>query len=58
VVESGVPRDDLDDILAALALPPRARARWLDDLERFCRAHGGERHYRELMALVRECKQR
>ncbi|HEV7555826.1 MAG TPA: hypothetical protein VGO00_10245 [Kofleriaceae bacterium] len=53
-----MPRDDLDEFLAAVALPPRARARWLDDLERFCRAHGGERHYRELMALVRECKQR
>lgn len=40
------------DVLAALELPPAALARWLDDVEGFCRAHGGERHYRELLALV------
>ena len=40
------------DVLAALDLPPGALARWLDDVEAFCRAHGGERHYRELLALV------
>lgn len=50
--------DDLEAILAALDLPPRALARWFDDLERFCRDHGGERHYRELMALVGEFRKR
>lgn len=40
------------EIIAALGLPPAALARWLDDVEGFCRAHGGERHYRELLALV------
>ncbi len=51
-----MPPDDLDTILAALDLPPRALAAWLADLERFCRDHGGERRYRELMALVGECR--
>ncbi|HVV86431.1 MAG TPA: hypothetical protein VHE35_25415 [Kofleriaceae bacterium] len=40
------------EVLAALELPPAALARWLDDVEAFCRAHGGLRHYRELLALV------
>jgi hypothetical protein len=40
------------EVLAALELPPAALARWLDDVEAFCRAHGGDRHYRELLALV------
>ncbi len=41
-----------DDVIAALDLPPAAIGPWLDDIEAFCRAHGGERHYRELLALV------
>jgi len=49
---------DLDAILAALELPARARVRWLDDLERFCREHGGERRYRDLLALIAECRAR
>lgn len=40
------------DVIAALELPPAALARWLDDLEAFCHGHGGERHYRELLALI------
>ena len=40
------------EVLAALGLPPAALARWLDDLEAFCRAHGGVRQYRDLLALV------
>lgn len=47
---------ELAEILAALELPPHARARWLADLEAFCRAHGGERRYRELLALLAECR--
>jgi len=50
--------DDLDAILAALDLPPRARSRWLADLDAFCRAHGGERRYRDLLALIAECRAR
>lgn len=40
------------DVVAALELPPAAAARWLADIEAFCQAHGGARHYRELLALV------
>jgi hypothetical protein len=46
----------LAEILAALELPPHALARWLDDLEKFCHAHGGERHYQDLLALIAECR--
>ena len=51
-------RDELDEILAALDLPPHALERWLGDLDAFCRVHGGERHYRELLALLTECRAR
>lgn len=40
------------EVVAALGMPAAAVARWLDDVEAFCRAHGGARHYRELLALV------
>jgi hypothetical protein len=50
--------DDLDSILAALDLPPQARARWLAELHRFCTAHGGERRYRDLLALIGDCRAR
>jgi hypothetical protein len=40
------------EMIAALDLPPAALARWLDDVEAFCQAHGGARHYRELLALI------
>jgi hypothetical protein len=46
------PAEVTEEVLAALALPPVALARWLDDVEAFCRDHGGARHYRELLALV------
>ncbi len=49
--------DDLRAILRALELPPHARERWLAELEEFCRDHGGERRYRELMTLLRECRE-
>lgn len=44
--------DAITEVLDALALPPAALARWLDDVEAFCRAHGGGRHHRALLALV------
>lgn len=46
----------LPEILAALELPPHALEAWLADLERFCRDHGGEPRYRELMALLAEAR--
>jgi hypothetical protein len=47
---------ELAEILGALELPPRALARWLDDLEEFCRAHGGEPRYRDLLGLIADCR--
>ncbi len=49
--------DDLREILAALELPPHALEAWLADLDRFCREHGGELRYRELMTLLRDCRE-
>lgn len=49
--------DDLREILAALELPPHALEAWLADLDRFCREHGGEPRYRELMALLKDCRE-
>lgn len=54
-----MPRDDSDDlaeVFAGLELPPGALRAWLAELERFCRAHGGARRYRELMALLADCR--
>ena len=48
-------RDDeamLREALGALEMPRAGVARWLDDLERFYRRHGGERRYAECLALV------
>jgi hypothetical protein len=54
-----MPRDDSDDlaeVFAGLDLPPDALRAWFADLDRFCRAHGGERRYRELMTLLDSCR--
>jgi hypothetical protein len=54
-----MPTDDteeLSEIFAGLGLPQHALEEWLAELERFCRAHGGERRYRELMALLHTCR--
>jgi hypothetical protein len=50
--------DDLDAILAAIDLPPSVLARWLEQLDRFCRDHGGERRYHALLALLDDCRSR
>ncbi len=50
--------DDLRAILSALELPPHALERWLADLDKFCRDHGGEPRYRELLALLDDCRKR
>ena len=44
------------EVLAALALPPAALGRWLDEVEAFCHAHGGPRHYRDLLALIADAR--
>jgi hypothetical protein len=49
--------DELAEIFAGLDLPPHALRAWLADLDRFCRAHGGERRYRELMSLLDSCRE-
>ena len=46
----------LAEILAELALPPRALRRWLADVDDFCARHGGDRRYRRLRALVAACR--
>jgi len=43
-------------ILDALDLPDESVTALLDHLERFCRQHGGARHYAELLALVGRMK--
>ena len=44
--------DDTRETLAKLDLPQREIGRWLDDGIAFCRAHGGERRYAELLAIL------
>jgi hypothetical protein len=43
---------DAAELLRALDLPPEAIPLFLDHIEAFCAAHGGQRHYVELMTLV------
>lgn len=43
---------DLLETLEGLDLPAHAVAQWLDDDIAFCRDHGGERVYPELLAIL------
>jgi hypothetical protein len=43
---------DEQDILRALDLPDEAIAPFLAHVAAFCHAHGGERHYGELLAML------
>lgn len=43
---------DAQDILGALDLPDAALPLFLEHIVQFCEAHGGERHYADLLALV------
>jgi hypothetical protein len=43
---------DAQAILRALDLPAEALPLFLEHIAHFCQAHGGERHYAELLALV------
>jgi hypothetical protein len=53
------PTDDdpavLRETLAALEMPADGLAKWLRQGQAFCNAHGGKRHYAELLALYDEC---
>jgi hypothetical protein len=51
-----MPDDDLAATFAALGLPQHALTAWLAELDEFCRAHGGQRRYAELMALLERCR--
>lgn len=42
----------MNDVLQALDLPEEAIPLFLDHIAQFCNAHGGERHYAELLAMV------
>lgn len=44
--------DDTREALAKLDLPQREIGRWLEDDIAFCREHGGERRYAELLAIL------
>ena len=44
--------NDAQDILRALDLPPEAVPLFLEHIASFCHAHGGARHYAELLELV------
>ena len=43
---------DTHDVLRALELPDEAIPLFLEHIAQFCHAHGGERHYAELLAMV------
>ena len=40
------------EVLRALDLPDQALPQFLDHIATFCNAHGGERHYADLLLLV------
>lgn len=39
-------------ILQALDLPPEAMPQFLQHIEQFCHAHGGDKHYGDLLTLL------
>jgi len=45
----------LREAMAALGLPPAALGKWLRVRRDFCLAHGGRRHYAEVLDLVEAC---
>jgi hypothetical protein len=46
----------LAEALRATAFPRHGQRQWLADLEAFCDKHGGERHYADLLRLIRACR--
>ena len=49
--------NDREEILRALDLPAEAVALFLDHVATFCDAHGGERRYAELLAMLARFRQ-
>jgi hypothetical protein len=47
--------DVLREAMAALRMPPAALGKWLRARRDFCLAHGGRRHYAEVLDLVEAC---
>jgi hypothetical protein len=45
----------LAETLEALEMPREGLVKWLERSRAFCQRHGGDRRYRELLALYREC---
>ena len=45
----------LREAMAALHMPPAALGTWLRARRGFCLAHGGRRHYAEVLDLVEAC---
>jgi hypothetical protein len=43
----------LRSTLKALELPPEAIPLFLAHIRNFCESHGGEKHYNELLAMLR-----
>lgn len=47
----------LAEIMGALEMPPEGLKQWFSHLEDFCRKHGGDRTYSDLLKLIAECQQ-
>jgi len=45
----------LREAMAALRMPPDVLRKWLGARRDFCLAHGGRRHYAEVLDLVEAC---
>jgi hypothetical protein len=45
----------LREAMAALRMPPAVLRKWLGARRDFCLAHGGRRHYAEVLDLVEAC---
>lgn len=46
----------LADAMRSLQMPACGLRTWFHDLRSFCDAHGGERHYAELLELIAACQ--
>jgi hypothetical protein len=44
----------IDEMLAALEMPPAGLRKWFEQMTRFCRRHGGPRIYAEVLGLIGE----
>lgn len=46
----------LKEILDALQMPRKGIEKWVFQLEHFCKQHGGDRYYSEILGLLSECR--